>query len=81
MLEGLVRRGKAFGSVTSAVSLSSATVRQILAHVRWLATLPAIALARSPPVEVNVKKLIGPEAVEAIPELEFDQMVNLVGED
>lgn len=59
----------------------SATVRQILVHVRWLATAPAIAPARSPPVEVNAKKLIGPEAVELNPELEFDQTANLVGID
>ncbi len=38
---------------------------------------PAIALARSPPVEVNAQQLIAPEAVEAIPEQEFDQTANL----
>ena len=30
---------------------------------------------RSPPVEVNAQQLIAPEALEAIPELEFDQTV------
>ena len=55
----------------------SATVRQILAHVGEPTTAPAIAPARSPPVEVNAQQLIGPEAVEAIPELEFDQTANL----
>ena len=31
-------------------------------------------------MEVNVQQLIGPEAVEAIPELEFDQTANLAAE-
>ncbi len=56
------------------------TVRQILAHVGEPTTAPAIAPARSPPVEVNAQQLIGPEAVEAIPELEFDQTANLTAE-
>ncbi len=44
------------------------------------ATAPAIAPARSPPVEVKAQQLIAPEAVEAIPEMEFDQTVNLEAE-
>ncbi len=36
--------------------------------------------ARSPPVEANAQQLIGPEAVEAVPELEFDLMANLIAE-
>ena len=43
-------------------------------------TAPAIAPARSPPVEVNAQHLIAPEAVEAVPELEFDQTANLTAE-
>ena len=31
-------------------------------------------------MEVNVQQLIGPEAVEAIPELEFDRTANLAAE-
>ena len=46
-----------------------ASVRQIRAHAGELATVPAIAPVRSPPVEVNAQQLIAPEAVEAIPEL------------
>ena len=57
-----------------------ATVRQILVHVGAPTTAPAIAPARSPPVEVNAQQLIAPEAVEAIPELEFDQTANLTAE-
>ena len=57
-----------------------ATVRQILAYVGEPTSAPAIAPARSPPVEVNAQQLIAPEAVEAIPELEFDLMANLVAE-
>ena len=57
-----------------------ASVRQIRAHAGELATVPAIAPVRSPPVEVNAQQLIAPEAVEAIPELEFDLMANLVAE-
>ncbi len=40
----------------------------------------ATASARSPPVEANAQQLIAPEAVEAIPELEFDQTANLTAE-
>ena len=43
-------------------------------------TAPAIAPGRSPLVEVNAQLLIAPEAVEAIPELEFDQTANLAAE-
>jgi hypothetical protein len=56
-----------------------ATVRQILGHVGSPTTVPAIAPARSPPVEANAQQLI-PEAVEAIPEIEFDQTANLPAE-
>ncbi len=55
-------------------------MRQILAHVGEPTTAPATAPARSPPVEVNAQQLIAPEAVEAIPELEFDQTANLTAE-
>ncbi len=51
-----------------------------MAHVGEPTTAPAIAPARSPPVEANAQQLIGPEAVEAIPELEFDQTANLAAE-
>ncbi len=57
-----------------------ATVRQILAHAGEPTTAPAIAPARSPPVEVNAPQLIAPEAVEAIPALEFDQTAHLTAE-
>ncbi len=57
-----------------------ATVRQILAHVGEPTTAPAIAPARSPPVEANAQQLIAPEAVEVVPELEFDQTANLTAE-
>ncbi len=43
-------------------------------------TAPAITPARSPPVEANAQQLIAPEAVEAIPEIEFDQKANLTAE-
>ena len=43
-------------------------------------TAPAIAPARSPPVEANAQQLTAPEAVEGIPELEFDQTANLTAE-
>ena len=56
------------------------TVRQILAHVGEPTTAPVIAPARSPPVEANAQQLIGSEAAEAIPELEFDQTANLTAE-
>ena len=55
-------------------------MRQILAHVGEPTTAPAIAPARSPPVEANAQQLIAPEAVEAIPELELDQTANLTVE-
>ncbi len=43
-------------------------------------TAPAIAPASSLPAEANAQQLIAPEAVEAIPELEFDQPANLTAE-
>ena len=60
--------------------IEPATVRQILAHVGEPTSAPAIAPARSPPVEVNAQQLIALEAVEAIPALEFDQTANLTAE-
>ena len=54
-----------------------ATVRQILAYVGEPTSAPALAPARSPPVEANAQQLIAPEAVEATPELEFYQTANL----
>ena len=57
-----------------------ATVRQVLEYVGEPTTAPQIAPARSPPVEVNAQQPIAPEAVEAIPELEFDQTANLAAE-
>ena len=55
-----------------------ATVRQILEHVGEPTSAPAIAPARSPPLEMKIgQELAAPEAVfEAIPELEFDQTAN-----
>lgn len=55
-------------------------MRQILAHVGEPPTAPAIAPARSPPVDVNAQQQIAPEAVEAIRELEFDLTANLLAE-
>ena len=55
-------------------------MRQILAYVGEPTTAPAIAPARSPPVEANAQQLIAPEAVEAVPELEFDQTANLTAQ-
>ncbi len=52
-------------------------MRQILVHVGEPTTAPAIAPPRSPAVEANAQQLIAPEAVEAIPDLEFDQTANL----
>ena len=52
-------------------------MRQILAHAGKPTIALATAPARSPPVEANAQQLIAPEAVEAIPELEFDQTANL----
>ena len=40
----------------------------------------AIAAARSPTVEAYAQQLIAPEAVEAIPKIEFDQTANLTAE-
>ena len=59
-----------------------ATVRQILEHVGEPTSAPAIAPARSPPLEMKfAQRLAAPEAVfEAIPELEFDQTANLRAE-
>ena len=57
-----------------------ATVRQVLEYVGEPTTAPQIAPASSPPVEVNAQQLIAPEAVEAIPELEFDETANLAAE-
>ena len=57
-----------------------ATVRQILAHVGEPTTALAIAAARSPTVEANAQQLIDPEAVETIPEIEFDQTAKLTAE-
>ncbi len=52
---------------------------QILEHVGEPTSALAIAPARSPSLELKIgQRLAAPEAVfEAIPELEFDQMVNL----
>ena len=56
-------------------------MRQILEHVGERTTAPAIAPARSPPLDMNGQQLAAPEGVfEAIPELEFDQTLNLVAE-
>ena len=49
-------------------------------HAGEPTTAPAIAPARSPPVEANAQQLIAPEAVEVIPKLEFDQTANLTAE-
>ena len=59
-----------------------ATVRQILEHVGEPTSAPAIAPARSPPLEMDfAQRLAAPEAeFEAIPELEFDQAANLRAE-
>ena len=59
-----------------------ATVRQILEHLGEPTSAPAIAPARSPLLEMKIRQeLAAPEAVsEAIPELEFDQTVNLRAE-
>ena len=46
-----------------------ARVLQILEHVGEPTTAPAIAPARSPPVEVNAQQLTPAEAVEVTPEL------------
>ncbi len=60
-------------------------MRQILAHAGEPTTAPALAPARSPPVEVHAQQLMAPDAgdhqgtspvgadAEPVPELEFDQ--------
>ena len=56
-------------------------MRQILDHLGERTTAPAIAPARSPPLALNGQQLAAPEGVfEAIPELEFDQTLNLAVE-
>ena len=56
-------------------------MRQILEHVGERTTAPAIALARSAPLALNGQQLAAAERVfETIPELEFDQTLNLVAE-
>ena len=57
-------------------------MRQILEHVGEPTSAPAIAAARSPPLEMKIgQELVASEAVfEAIPELEFDQTANLTAE-
>ena len=55
-------------------------MRQKQAHAGEPTTALAIAPARSPPVEVNAQQLIAPEAVEANPEIEYDQTANLTAE-
>ena len=56
-------------------------MRQILEHVGERTTSPEIAPARSPPLALNGQQLAAPEGVfEEIPELEFDQTLNLVAE-
>ena len=59
-----------------------ATVRQILEHVGEPTSVPAIAPARSPPLEMEfAQRLATLDAVfEAIPELECDQAANLAAE-
>ena len=58
-----------------------ALVRQILEHVNERKTAPAIAPVHSPPLAMNRRRLAALEGVfEAIPELEFDQTVNLAAE-
>ena len=50
-------------------------------HVGERTTSPEIALARSPPLALNGQQLAAPEGVvEEIPELEFDQALNLAAE-
>ena len=61
--------------------IEPAPVRQTLEHVNERTTAPAIAPERSPPLAMNGQQLTAPEWVfEAIPELEFDQTLNLVAE-
>ena len=72
---GCCGRVRLIGFITEPV-----TVRQILAHVGEPTTAPAIALARSPPADANAQQQIAPEAVEAIPEIEFDHTATLEAE-
>ncbi len=61
--------------------IQPATVWQILEHVGEPTIAAAIAPARSPPLELNGQQLATPEAaLEAIPEIEFDQTANLAAE-
>ena len=53
---------------------------RLIGFITEPATAPAIAPARSPPVEVNAQQQIAPEVVEPIPELEFDQTANFAVE-
>ncbi len=57
-------------------------MRQILEHVGEPTSAPAIAPARSPPLEMKIgQELAAPKAVfEAIHGLEFDQTANLTAE-
>ena len=58
-----------------------AMARQIMAHVGEPTVALAIAPVRSPPQETKIaQELAAPEAVEAIPELEFDQTASLTTE-
>ena len=59
-----------------------ATMRQILVHVGEPTSAPAIAPARSPPLEMEfTQRPATLDAVfEAIPELEFEQTANLRAE-
>ena len=52
-----------------------------MAHLGERTTAPLIAPARSPPLALNGQQLAAPEWLfEAIPELEFDQTLNLAAE-
>ena len=56
-------------------------MRRILEHLGERTTAPAIAPARSPMLLMSGQQRAAPEGVfEAIPELEFDQTLNLVAE-
>ena len=59
-----------------------AKVRQIIEHVGEPTSVPAIAPARSPPLETEfAQRLAAPDAVfEAIPDLEFDHTANLTAQ-
>ncbi len=56
-------------------------VLQILADAGDPTTGTVVAPARSSTVEVNAQRQIASEAVEAIPEIEFDQMANSLMKD